>query len=54
MNTAPNTDGVHIELTVEGLSREAFVNALANAMGWLWEQVDVLISIYSQSICLAT
>lgn len=36
-----NTDGVHVELTVEGLGREAF----SNVMGWIWEQVDFLFPV---------
>lgn len=34
-------DGVHVELTVEGLGRDAF----GNAIGWIWEQVDVLFPV---------
>lgn len=36
-----NTDGVHVELTVEGLGRDAF----GNAMGWIWDRVDVLFPV---------
>lgn len=41
MNNSANTDGVHLELTVEGLGRAAF----GDALDWIWRQVDVLFPI---------
>lgn len=41
MNAAASTDGVHVELTVEGLGRETF----GNALGWVWDQVDFLFPV---------
>lgn len=36
-----NSEGIHVELTVEGLGREEF----GNAASWLWDRVDVLFPV---------
>lgn len=41
MNTATNTDGLHVELNVEGIARDAF----ASALSWIWQKVDFLLPI---------
>lgn len=40
-----NSEGIHVELTVEGLGREAFARAFAEVTGWIWERVDVLFPV---------